>query len=79
MKILTNIFHYQDNVRCYCESTSGGKGIVCEKNGNMEKIGTCNSNEWCTGIVTENYSTRTSQFCVKGNIIYRGASNRCLK
>ena len=69
-KRFTNIFQSQDNVRCQCESKNGDgevKGIVCEKNGTIEKIGSCNSNEWCTGNVTENYSTRRSQFCAKGN------------
>ena len=44
-------------------------GIVCEKNGTIDKIGNCKSDEWCVGNVTENYSTRLSQFCKKGNYL----------
>ena len=69
---LMNIFHFKDTVRCYCETSNGGlveNGIVCVLNETAIKIGSCNSDEWCTGNPTDRYSTRVSQFCEKGRYI----------
>ena len=57
--------------RCRCEFQNGGagrNGIVCDTNdGTIQKIGKCNSTEWCTGNATDDYPAPASQFCEKGN------------
>ena len=69
LKWQQELYDFSDAVQCYCESQNGGtkeNGIVCEVNGTTKNIGSCKSDEWCTGNLTKSYSTRLSQFCEKG-------------
>ena len=59
----------QGEVRCRCETKNGGlieNGLLCETNGTTNKIGSCNSNEWCIDTLRDVYSTRLSPICQPG-------------
>ena len=62
--------------KCYCENTADGvKGerrIMCVIQGALHHMGSCASNEWCTGANQTNVSNHVliediTNLCRKGN------------
>ena len=66
-----NFFDSKDPISCQCEFLYGGadkNGILCNINGVIQKDGNCPIGQWCVVNSTDNYNSRESVLCEKGDV-----------
>ena len=67
----TEFAHLYLASKCFCEHKIGfskNNGIMCEKNGGLERHTYCTDDEWCIGATDKIEATyHVESLCVKGN------------
>ena len=71
LNMSTEFAHLYLASKCFCEHKIGfskNNGIMCEKNGGLERHTYCTDDEWCIGATDKIEATyHVESLCVKGN------------